>query len=198
MPLQVGLPLLVLAAVAATIVLLSREDGGALDTTAGSLPFNVESGGLGPQDRRAPERGEPAPEFTLLDLEGKPVRLSDLRGKPVLLNFWATWCTPCKKEMPEIEAAYRTAGEEFAVLAVNVEGANPDTARSLSRDFLAEFELTLPVLLDTPTGDVAGQYRLKGLPASFFVDRDGIMREIVIGPVTERSVEKSMAPLLAR
>lgn len=125
---------------------------------------------------KPPQVGRPAPPFTLSDLEGRPVSLADNNGKVVLLNFWATWCEPCKKEMPEIQAAYEQyKGQGFVVLAVNF-GENPDPTAS----FVHHGRLTFPVLLDRKAS-VAERYGVTNLPATFFIDPEGIIRERVFG-----------------
>ncbi len=137
------------------------------------LLFWVSLTGMG---ARPPLVGGPAPPFTLNDLEGRPVNLMDYQGKVVLLTFWATWCEPCKKEMPEIEAAYEQHKDQgFVVLAVNF-GENPDPARS----FAHHGRLTFPVLLD-PSVKVASRYGVVSLPVSFFINSNGIVRERVFG-----------------
>ena len=113
--------------------------------------------------------GEPAPDFALRSLDGQTIRLSELRGRTVLVNFWATWCGPCRAEMPDLQAVYDEHKENLVVLAVNVEGTNLDEARRLARDFRDELGLTFPIVLDSPDGDVFAQYKLRGLPDSFFV-----------------------------
>ncbi len=125
---------------------------------------------------KPPLVGGPAPPFTLNDLEGHPVNLMDYQGKVVLLTFWATWCEPCKKEMPEIEAAYEQHKDQgFVVLAINF-GENPDPARS----FAHHGRLTFPILLD-PSVKVASRYGVVSLPVSFFIDSNGLIRERVFG-----------------
>jgi len=110
----------------------------------------------------------PAPAFELPDLAGRPVRLEASHGRVVLLNFWATWCTPCLAEMPALESLARELRDRgLDVLAVNHEEA-PDAVRA----FLAANRLAVPVLLD-PSGDVARQYRLQALPTTFVIDRGG-------------------------
>lgn len=125
---------------------------------------------------KPPQVGGPAPQFTLNDLEGRPVSLTDYSGKVVLLNFWATWCEPSRKEMPEIQEAYeRYKSQGFVVLAVNF-GENLDPAIS----FVHHGRLTFPVLLDRKAG-VAERYGVINLPVTFFIDPKGIIRERVFG-----------------
>jgi peroxiredoxin len=170
----------------AIVVVQRTGDAGTDDSISGAL------------DSGAPAKGEVAPDFALPTLDGEQVRLSSLRGTPVVLNFWATWCGPCKAEMPEIEAAYAGANGEFVVLGVNSEGTPTDMARRLSRDFRDEMELTFPILLDSPGNEVFNQYRLRGLPDTFFIDRDGVIRDVVIGPLSESALEEKLEALLAR
>jgi peroxiredoxin len=125
---------------------------------------------------KPPQVGGPAPPFTLNNVEGRPVSLADYKGKVVLLNFWATWCEPCKKEMPEIQAAYEQYKDRgFVVLGINF-GENPDPAAS----FVHHGRLTFPVLLDRKI-KVAEQYGVINLPVTFFVDPEGVIRERVVG-----------------
>lgn len=188
LPLRLAILVAVVAAIGATIVLVQRAGR----PSTGALTGDATIGALG---SGAPAKGEMAPDFALPDLDGAVVRLSDFRGKPVLVNFWATWCGPCKREMPEIEEAYARANGELVVLAVNVEGTAPDLARRLARDFRDELNLTFPIVLDSPDNAVFNQYRLKGLPDSFFIDRDGVIRDIVVGPLTKATLEQKLAAL---
>ncbi|PYM60867.1 MAG: hypothetical protein DMD79_14760 [Candidatus Rokuibacteriota bacterium] len=119
---------------------------------------------------------EPAPPFQLPDLEGRPVRLEDLRGRVVLMNFWASWCGPCRDEIPAIEALsreFRSRG--LTVLAVDYREADP-----IVGGFVREFGLTVPVLLDRD-GAVGERYRVVALPATFVVDRQGALVGAALG-----------------
>ena len=113
--------------------------------------------------------GQPAPELALTDLAGNTHRLSEYRGKAVLLNFWATWCLPCRTEMPSMEHAYHALKEKgLVVLAVNLDAGS----RGPVDDFVKELALTFPILLDSP-GTSTRTYRVFGLPTSFLIGRNG-------------------------
>jgi cytochrome c biogenesis protein CcmG/thiol:disulfide interchange protein DsbE len=139
----------------------------------------------------APEVGRLAPGFTLSTPDGQPVSLTELRGQVVLVNFWATWCPPCRAEMPAIQAAYERYGPQgFTVLAVTADEDLPAV-----RAFFAERGLTFPALLDHD-GAVHEGYLASTLPSSFFVDREGVIRAVQHGPMTEVMLDAHLARLL--
>jgi peroxiredoxin len=156
---------------------------------AGALALALLTG----MGSRPPVIGAPAPPFETTDLNGRPVALADYRGKIVLLNFWATWCEPCKKEMPEIEAAYEKLNDQgFVVLAVNF-GESPDPAAT----FTHHGRLTFPVLLDRKV-KIAARYGVVNLPVSFFIDADGIIRERLFGgTLTAAGIEQTVRKIQA-
>jgi peroxiredoxin len=132
--------------------------------------------------------GERAADFTLRDLAGKPVRLSELKGQVVLLDFWASWCAPCKKELPALEALqkkYKAAGKNVVVLTVNIDKDRANAEKFLSSAKVKEVR----VLLDKE-GAVAGQYDLPTMPTSFVIDQKGIVRYVHAGfrPGDEKKV----------
>lgn len=131
--------------------------------------------------------GNPAPDFALQDLQGRTVRLSDLRGRPVLINFWATWCGPCRKEMPELQRFYARYGDQMELLGVDL--AEP---RERVEAFVRQGGYGWTFVLDS-SGRVAEQYLVMGLPTSFFVDAEGIVRARHIGPMTYRQMEQYAA-----
>jgi len=120
-----------------------------------------------------PEVGHPGPDFALPTLGGKTVRLSDFRGKKaVFINFWATWCAPCRLEMPTMEKAYQKyKGKGLEILAVSVDAGSKNAVKN----FMDELRLTFPALLD-PKMEVLGFYRFSAIPASILIDTQGIIR----------------------
>jgi cytochrome c biogenesis protein CcmG/thiol:disulfide interchange protein DsbE len=143
-------------------------------------------------EKALPLPGHRAPDFTLPSLAGEPVTLSDLQGQVVLVNIWATWCPPCRDEMPAIEAVYQRYGNRgFTVLAVNQ--MEPQAAVA---DFVQELGLTFPIVLDG-RGSVSQLYRVRALPTTFFIGRDGMIRDMLIGgPMGEAFIESKVVPLL--
>jgi len=140
-----------------------------------------------------PRKGYLAPDWALESLDGEHLTLSELRGQVVVLNFWATWCPPCRSEMPAIEQVYRTyADRGLAVMAVNVQEAEQQT-----RAFVEGMGLTFPVLPDRD-GSVSTRYQVTSLPTTFIVDRTGMIREIAVGgPLSRAYIASTVAPLLA-
>jgi cytochrome c biogenesis protein CcmG/thiol:disulfide interchange protein DsbE len=139
------------------------------------------------------EVGQPAPDFGLATLQGGEVHLSQLRDHPVLINFWASWCAPCRTEMPEIVAAYSAhRGAGLEVLAVNL---TDQESRSDVRRFVAEMRMAFPVLLDE-RGRVRRAYQLRGVPTTVFVDTAGIVRAIHPGPLTSEALARGLGSIL--
>ncbi|MDH7486022.1 MAG: TlpA disulfide reductase family protein [Anaerolineae bacterium] len=131
------------------------------------------------EPRPAVELGRYAPDFTLTDLNGEAVSLSDWRGQVVLLNFWASWCAPCRQEMPLLQATYSAyADDGLVVLAVNM-----GEEKRRVENFAADLALTFPVLTDEEI--TAGTlYRVRGAPTTYFIDRDGVIRQRYVGPLS--------------
>jgi len=123
--------------------------------------------------------GKPAPDFALSDLNDKPYRLSDFRGKVVFLNFWATWCKPCREEMPSMEILNKNFEKDgLVILAVSIDRVT--TTKDIP-PFVKGMNLTFPVLIDS-WGQTDKPYKRMGVPETFIIDQQGVIREIVIGP----------------
>jgi peroxiredoxin len=143
----------------------------------------VGIGGAAPLDippvagRNGVKLGEPAPNFQLPDLNDHLVALSDLRGKVVMLNFWATWCGPCRVEMPTMEQLYRTfSRKDFEILAVSIDVKGV----AVTRPFQREYHLTFPILHDADSR-VGLMYGAWSIPMTFLVDRQGVVRHQIFG-----------------
>jgi cytochrome c biogenesis protein CcmG/thiol:disulfide interchange protein DsbE len=159
-------------------MLLSADKSGS--TTAGLIP--------------APQAGFLAPDFTLETLDGDTITLSDLRGRAVLLNFWATWCPPCRAEMPAFQQAYADYEDQgFVIVAVNA--IQQDSLPAIE-EFRGEYSLTFPIVLDAD-GSVSRSYQVRSMPTSFFIAPDGVISEVVIGgPIAEALIRARIEELL--
>lgn len=132
--------------------------------------------------------GQRAPDFTLKDLQGNPVSLSDFRGRPVLLNFMHTWCVPCNNSAPRMKAAYEANKDKgFVILSVDVQ--EPPSA---TQAFIDKYGLTYPFVLD-PDGEVLRLYGARGMPISYFLDANGIIQAIQPGELSQAWIENTLA-----
>lgn len=127
-------------------------------------------------DLSALDEKSPAPDFTLNDLDGRAISLSSLKGKVVLLNFWGTFCVPCRKEMPSMETLYKTYKDKgFLVVAVSADKSVEDV-----RDFIKDYKITFLVVIDKDK-KVAKQYRVSSLPTSFLLNKNGLLSKRFFG-----------------
>lgn len=146
--------------------------------------------------------GDVAPELTgtidgqpvqLTDLDGNPIRLADLRGRPVWINFWATWCPPCQEETPILRDLFDEYEDDgLALVAVSVQESTVDDVRA----YVERYGLRYTIGFDA-TSAIFHTYRAFGLPTQLFLDREGVIRHIVLGPVTQAQAEGFITPLLA-
>jgi peroxiredoxin len=130
----------------------------------------------------APALGHPAPDFTLTSVSGEKFKLSALRGTPVVLNFWATWCPPCRAELPELQAASERLAGQVAIIGVN-QGEDGTKVRAFASDLGLTFEMPLD-----ERAAISQTYGARSLPTTFFIDRTGVIRRIQIGGVTEATL----------
>ncbi len=138
--------------------------------------------------------GSPAPDFTLKTLAGGTASLSDYTGRPVFINFWASWCTPCRGEMSDIIAAYDAHKDQhLQVLAINL--TDQERMKDV-RTFVETLQLPFPVLLDE-RGKVRKRYALHGVPTSLFIDAQGLVRLVNPGPITSETIQRGLAEILA-
>jgi peroxiredoxin len=134
-----------------------------------------------------PVEGAVAPDFTVTDLDGQTFKLSDLRGKRVLLNFWATWCPPCRAELPQLQAAHIKYGkDDFVVLGVDY-----GESKTQVSDFARNNNLTFRFAMDT-SGEALLAYDIHGIPTSFFIDRQGIIVSKQPGAITTAIIDKTL------
>ncbi len=151
--------------------------------------FNTDVEGFSSRPS-GPNIGSPAPNFALKDLDGNMIYLEETLGKVVLLNFWATWCGPCRVEMPFFERTYAEfKDEDFVVLAVDF-----DEPIEAVRAFKEELNLNFPILLD-PGGEVQRTYRVLGYPTSVLIDREGLIHAIHVGIMTEAQLDDYLGEL---
>lgn len=145
------------------------------------FPLSPPQMKLVPQEMRTPE----SKDFILSDLQGNVARLADFRGNVLLLNFFATWCAPCREEMPSIEALYRAyQSQGFVVLGVSTD----TNGEKVLPPFIKEYALTFPIVLDT-NKEVSQQYRVRGIPATFLLDQHGRIAGMLSGSVNWDSEE---------
>jgi peroxiredoxin len=134
--------------------------------------------------------GNPAPDFTLSTLEGESVKLSDYKGKKVILNFWATWCPPCKAEMPHMQSFYEHNKDNgIEIVAVNL--TNLDNGKDAVENFAKDNQLTFSIPLDEK-GTIGMQYQAFTIPTSYIIDSTGVITKKIVGPMDESMMANLM------
>ena len=137
-----------------------------------------------------------APDFTIYDAAGTPVKLSDFRGKPVVLNFWASWCGPCKSEMPEFQAEFEACGDEVQFLIVNLTDGSRETVKTAS-DYIAQQGYTFPVYFDTQY-TAANAYQVRSIPATYFIDENGYVVAQFTGAMNAQQLQQGISLIFPR
>jgi len=167
---------LLLIGIAAIFAIPKTKEAGSVDDAASSIPVPVEYD---------------APELTLKDLDGNEASLSDYRGQVTLVNLWATWCPPCKAELPVLEAYYeKHAKDGFVIIGIE-DGEPPQDVAA----FVKGWGLTYPIWTDQ-TAAAEAAFRVRALPSSFVIDRDGVVRLAWTGAISEKMLEKYVTPII--
>lgn len=157
--------------------------------------FSSSSDGLGIVEHEESEdvglsQGQTAPDFLLTTLEGEEARLSDFRGQPVIINFWATWCPPCRAEMPDFQQLYES--EDVEILAVNL--TESERSSEVVQDFINELELTFPVPMDEDSV-VNEHYQVQVYPTSYMIDSEGKVQFIARGAINYDIMQRELAKI---
>ncbi|MBF6600022.1 MAG: TlpA family protein disulfide reductase [Dehalococcoidia bacterium] len=193
---SLALPLLIVAVIVGGVYYLQNRGGAAPAANPGgfgtvALPAALYPAGTSPSS----EVGRVAPDFLLERADGGTLRLSDLRGRPVLVNFWATWCPPCRKEVPEIVKAY-TANQAAGFVVV---GVDLQENAGATNSFASEFGMKFPIVIDR-TGEVGQTWRIggpiKGIPSSYFIDRQGVVRARFFGPMSAQTIADDIKKIM--
>lgn len=138
--------------------------------------------------------GQEAPDITVTDQNGKALTLSSLQGKPVVLNFWASWCPPCKEEMPDYQSLYGEYGKQAVFVLVDMVGARGETV-STGKAFLSQNKYTFPAYFDTK-GAAADAYGVTSIPRSYYIDKNGVIRSYHEGMMKKSDMENAMQAIL--
>ena len=151
------------------------------ETTPASIPQTTES---------TQSQQYLAPDFTVYDAQGNPVRLSDYFGKPIVLNFWASWCGPCQREMPDFDEKYRELGDQVQFLMINMTDGNRETMETAS-NFIAQKGYSFPVFYDTQM-EAAMTYGAYSLPITFFIDSNGNLITHAVGAINSKTLQRGI------
>ena len=162
--------------VAATATNVSNQPSGAATTSAGS---------------EVQQEVTQAPDFTVIDMDGRAVSLHSLAGKPVIVNFWASWCPPCKAEMPDFEAAYKKYGSEIQFMMVNMTDGGRETVET-AKKYIADQGYTFPIYFDTEQ-EAAYTYGVSAIPTTYFINAQGIPVAYAAGAITAAHLEQGIA-----
>ncbi len=179
---QAALAILLGAAILGTVYFVDRGANQTSDIT----PVNVP--GASGKVLRA---GEPAPDFTITSPDGQPISLAQFKGRPVWINFWASWCAPCRAEFPEMDALYRQQSDTGLVLLAISFNERPEEVVGYVERARPAFTIAVD-----PKGAVAGQYRVLGLPTHVFIDAEGIVRDVRVGPMNQDLMRQKLTTIL--
>lgn len=162
------------------------------DNNLGSSNINTNvKSDTGAEVKTGIQKGNKAPDFKLKTLDNKEVKLSDYKGKKVILNFWATWCPPCKAEIPDLIKFYEDFKDKDVVI-LGVDLTQSEKSQNAVADFLKSYGITYPVALDTD-GTASKMYQVTGIPTSYIIDTQGIIRDIIVGPMDFEGMKRMLS-----
>ncbi|MCR8982511.1 thiol-disulfide oxidoreductase ResA [Brevibacillus laterosporus] len=133
------------------------------------------------------KKGDKVPNFSLQSLDGETMTLADLKGKGVILNFWGSWCEPCRNEMPDLEKAWLANKDQNIVIV----GVNVGESEVSAEQFVRQVKTTFPILMDKQR-EVTKVYNIGQMPSTFYIDQDGIVQDIIIGPMNEKRINAAL------
>lgn len=169
--------------------LVFTQEPGSVSKSGQTAAAQPVSNNAGTSQEEAPDTK--APDFTVQDRDGKAVSLHSLEGKPVIVNFWASWCPPCKAEMPDFEAAYKQHGGDIQFMMVNMTDGGRETVAT-AEQFIQQQGYTFPVYFDTEQ-DAAFTYGVSAIPTTYFIDAQGNLVAYAAGAITSQQLEQGIA-----
>jgi peroxiredoxin len=177
----------IILSLAITPMLTNQKETGRIESPKTVMSTSLDSGKIGTN------KGQVAPDFELLSITGNKVKLSDLRGKTVILNFWATWCPPCRAEIPEMQKFYENnKNNNVEILAVNL--TNSESSPDTVKDFVRDKGMTFNILLDKQ-GKIGNLYGIITIPTSYIIDKNGIIREKHVGPMSYETMDNFISSI---
>ncbi len=177
--------LLTFSAVSCALTDTSSSAGGHRETDTTAVTFSVSG-----DTTVETEPDMSAPDFSVLNADGDTVRLSDFEGKPVVLNFWASWCPPCKSEMPDFQDVFEAYGENVHFVMVNLTDGTRETV-AIAKAFIADKGYTFPIYFDTAS-EAASAYGIYSIPTTFFIDAEGNMVTYAQGALDAATLKKGI------
>lgn len=179
--------IILVAVLAIAAILYNNQD---FSSQMGIMGNNSQSDTTAPEGSQPEKTDPPAPDFYFTDYDGNRLQLSQFEGKPVILNFWASWCGPCKSEMPDLEEAYKSYGDDIHFIILNMTDGSRETVQS-ARNYIDSQGYTFPVYYDTNQNG-AISYGVSGIPVTFFIDAEGYVVGMYSGAMTANILQQGI------